>query len=643
METKKIYALILICGIAIGLLIPVLILTIPAHTPDTKPPSLQVLSPINATAISPTASIRIDINCSDTDVDTIWYRIYNNTDSTWVDPTNLTWTTPCWKTLGKGAVYTLYAWANDTSGNKVHSPTSVIFTLIHQFTYAGDHTFSSSLIVGKYQQVIFIAGTFTFTNGSLEVIGSLGMLNAIFHGDLTAQGQVILQNATIQSSLTFTGMATSVISNSVINCAITGYDAANILIDHSRIADLGSYMNALISVSDSVTGDIYLLGNSSIVFTNLTMNSLTTYGNINVHLNAVPHSASAWILNQNSTVSVTNSNIGQAVYLHDFATLTVTNSSLSVRAEHYTKVNLTHCQNCPIELSTYVQGTFTNFTSDQSFSLFGNSHATLINSTLTTLYQYPTFYSGTWTINHQIPSGTGNADLPTYTLDNAAIYTIQDYISVEGSTNYTNLSINNSKYYILTAFDHTNVTLNNVTLTLLDFRDGNVKGSIVNSTISSISLYNNDTVYLENVAISTYLEKRYNFIEGDVTGYNDTFTGAEKWAYPKVTVGPNVFWNYLRYSYYASSHVNLTITQTPSIANVYAYQNANITLYYCHCISIISYSFSNVTVSNTTTNIIYLHENSFGAVINSSHVFDLFQYESSHYYISPDSTVDNKH
>jgi len=510
----------------------------------------------------------------------------------------------------------------------------------NETVYSGNHTFNSPFFVAQNERVIFRNGNFTFTNGSVEVFGYLKMLNVIFHGDLTAPGEVILQNATVQSSLTFNGTATSTISKSVINCAITGYDTASIHIDHSRIADLGSYMNALISVSDSVTGDIYLFGNSSIVFTNLTMNSLLTNGKINVHLNAVPHSASSWSLNENSTVSVTNSNIGQTVLLHDFATLTVINSSLSVRAEHYTKLNLTHCQNCPIELSTYVQGTFTNFTSDQPFSLFGNAHATLINSTLTILNLYPTFHSGTWTINHQILSGTGNAELPTYTLDNAAISTIHDYISVYGSTTYTNLSINNSKNYILTACDHTNVTLHNVTLETLDFREGTVKGSIVNSTISNVFLYNNDTVYLENVTISTYLEKRYSFIEGNVTGYNDTFTGAEECAFPKVTVGLNVFWGYLWYSYYALSHVNLTITQTPSIANVYVYQNANVTLCYCHSNTINSYSSSNVTVSNTTINAIFLNENSFGAVINSSHVTRLYQRDSSHYYISPDSTVD---
>jgi hypothetical protein len=510
----------------------------------------------------------------------------------------------------------------------------------NETVYSGNHTFNSPFFVAQNERVIFRNGNFTFTNGSVEVFGYLKMLNVIFHGDLTAPGEVILQNATVQSSLTFNGTATSTISKSVINCAITGYDTASIHIDHSRIADLGSYMNALISVSDSVTGDIYLFGNSSIVFTNLTMNSLLTNGKINVHLNAVPHSASSWSLNENSTVSVTNSNIGQTVLLHDFATLTVINSSLSVRAEHYTKLNLTHCQNCPIELSTYVQGTFTNFTSDQPFSLFGNAHATLINSTLTILNLYPTFHSGTWTINHQILSGTGNAELPTYTLDNAAISTIHDYISVYGSTTYTNLSINNSKNYILTACDHTNVTLHNVTLETLDFREGNVKGSIVNSTISNVFLYNNDTVYLENVTISTYLEKRYSFIEGNVTGYNDTFTGAEECAFPKVTVGLNVFWGYLWYSYYALSHVNLTITQTPSIVDVYVYQNANVTLSYCHSNNINSYSSSNVTVSNTTINAIFLNENSFGAVINSSHVTNLYRRDSSHYYISPDSTVD---
>lgn len=469
----------------------------------------------------------------------------------------------------------------------------------------------------------------------MEVFGYLKMLNVIFHGDLTAPGEVILQNATVQSSLTFNGTATSTISNSVISCTISGYDSAHILIDHSRLSSLASYMHALINVSDSVAVDLYLSGNSSIVFTNLSMNSIDTYGKINVQFNAVPHSASAWNLWENSTVSVTNSEIGQAVNLHDFATLTVTNSSLSVQAHDYSKLNVTYCKNCPIQLYHYAQCTITNFTSNKDFFLYEHSQATLINSTLSILVMYPTFNSGNWTIDHQIPSGTGNAELQTLTLVNTVINTFYEDLSVVGSTT---LFINNSQYWEVLVYDSSDVTLHNSTVSYVVFENFNTKGYITSSTLTTLLLQTNQTVYLADVTITSFFEKDYYFYEGDVTGYNDTFTGAESWASPKGTLGPNVYYNELRFSYFAYSHVNLTITHTPNIYYVYSFDNANVTLCYSAG-SAICRGYSNTTMSNSTINVLNLFENSFGAIINSSHVLYLNHYDSSNYYVSPDSKI----
>jgi hypothetical protein len=62
------------------------------------------------------------------DLNTIWYRIYNNFDHNWVDSANITWISPSLRSFAEGS-YALYVWSNDTWGNQVESPEIVYFSI----------------------------------------------------------------------------------------------------------------------------------------------------------------------------------------------------------------------------------------------------------------------------------------------------------------------------------------------------------------------------------------------------------------------------------------------------------------------------------------------------------------------------------
>jgi hypothetical protein len=151
---KKILVFLLIPLLVVAILVPLLLL----RGPDTPPPSPKfiILSPSEIIYYSTTTQITINITTEDIDLPTIWYRLYNETASTWVDPANVTWSVPTVKTLGQGGEYTLYAWANDSAG--LTWTANVSFTMFHEFVYDGDTIISGSLTVGPFQKVIFRNG-----------------------------------------------------------------------------------------------------------------------------------------------------------------------------------------------------------------------------------------------------------------------------------------------------------------------------------------------------------------------------------------------------------------------------------------------------------------------------------------------------
>ncbi|MHA1278255.1 MAG: outer membrane protein assembly factor BamB family protein [Candidatus Helarchaeota archaeon] len=82
-----------------------------ANRIDTIPPMAIIDSPVNS--MYPTETIDITLSSDDTDVHTFWYRIYDDTNNTWVDNNIVIWNQTVQRTLSDGN-YTLYAWCNDT-------------------------------------------------------------------------------------------------------------------------------------------------------------------------------------------------------------------------------------------------------------------------------------------------------------------------------------------------------------------------------------------------------------------------------------------------------------------------------------------------------------------------------------------------
>ncbi|MHA1267202.1 MAG: hypothetical protein ACTSRS_18330 [Candidatus Helarchaeota archaeon] len=107
-------------------------------TIDITGPEIVILSPLNITYI--TNQIPINISCSSSDLDTIWYRIFDG--NKWITG-NKTWTENIYENLEQG-VYWLYVWANDTNGNEIC--VNISFT-IQTTIPRGQNTFIPILII----------------------------------------------------------------------------------------------------------------------------------------------------------------------------------------------------------------------------------------------------------------------------------------------------------------------------------------------------------------------------------------------------------------------------------------------------------------------------------------------------------------
>lgn len=97
-----------------------------SFTIDTTAPSITILSPVNDTYHLTT--ILINFTSSAADLHVIWYRVYSNTQTVWVDSSNISWTTPIQRVFSEGS-YTLYVWANDTHGNEKRTSELLLFTI----------------------------------------------------------------------------------------------------------------------------------------------------------------------------------------------------------------------------------------------------------------------------------------------------------------------------------------------------------------------------------------------------------------------------------------------------------------------------------------------------------------------------------
>ena len=78
---------------------------------DTTPPTAIIIAPLHDFYKSETIDVKLSSN--DIDVDTFWYKIYNNSNHNWVDENIIIWNETIQRTFGNGN-YTIYAWCNDT-------------------------------------------------------------------------------------------------------------------------------------------------------------------------------------------------------------------------------------------------------------------------------------------------------------------------------------------------------------------------------------------------------------------------------------------------------------------------------------------------------------------------------------------------
>jgi len=662
----KLYSIIIICGIIIGILVPVLLLT--GRQADNTPPNIIITSPTSKTYISQV--ITVNFTTTDSDVQTIWYRIHNDTAGTWVDLNNLTWSSPIQRSLGQGGVYTLYVWANDTQGHT--STESVVFTMIHEIIITGNHVFATDFVVTLYQKVIFQDGEFTFTAGDLVVLGTLEMHNVTFHGNLTAEGVVIMENVTVNSQLIFIGDSIATIQNAQINCNITAYNNALVSIANSGITKLISFMNALISVESSWANSLVLDGNSSISANNLSAASLITCRKVVASLNLLTISGMSY-LRENSDITLMHTTLANRLWIYENVKLTIENASLkgasfndnckvNITAGFFgdfiytygnSELNLTSCTTTLISFSDSSIATLRNHTAISNIYVQENATLTLIDSNTYDIYTTTQFESGNWTVDYNKLSGNGTYQEPTLTLINTNSQSI--YTEVY-TLSYSNVFIYNSQYDNMFCHEQSNVNLYNTSVFRIDaYEDSNL--SVYNSTISVLSVFSNQTVYLENVT-GLLLTISFQFQQGNIFGYNHTFTGVQSGTNPNVIIGPNVDYNNIKYAYFVYNQVNLALINTTKIQFVYPYNDANVSLHFCNMDysdlhdnanltlyhttvgDIYAYDDNNVTLFNSTiTYRLWLEATSFGYITDFSQVNQLILYGSSGYWYSADSKI----
>ncbi|HUX98765.1 MAG TPA: hypothetical protein VMV49_04380 [Candidatus Deferrimicrobium sp.] len=197
-----------------------------------------------------------------------------------------------------------------------------------------------------------------------------------------------------------------------------------------------------------------------------------------------------------------------------------------------------------------------------------------------------------------------------------------------------------------------NVTCETIALT------ANAIASLVNCSISDVNLFNNDTLYIENTTISSFITKLFEFFAGDIYGYNDTFVGQTSWQNGTIIEGPNCAYN-IRYNYYVRNDVIFTVFNTYAINNYVLYNNANgslinsssvrvdtfttsnATLIGSEIFTITGQGSSNVTLYNSTALIMSLSTSAFGSILDHSWINTLTLSGSADYYHSADSHIEN--
>lgn len=597
---KKIYAIILVMGITIAIVVPVLLLT-GGRPADNTPPTIQILSPTNTTYISQTTQVTIDITSSDLNIDTIWYRVFNETAGTWVDPVNVTWTATIQKTIGKG-VYTIYVWANDSYG-RTSTMASETFTMIHEIQYSGDTVFPVGLTVGVYEKVVFRDGIFILTSGSLDIYGLFEMDNVSF------------------ADLVYT------------------------------------YAFSIASIHNSSIGGFRTYGNSTLTVEGATVTSLAN-----------------WV-NDNSTVNLTNSAVASSIFVYDFGKLSGMNVSLfhlylyqnsegnlsygSLNSYSYVRndavLSLTNFTSYNfIRVEDQGIATFRNHTTNSPLYVIENATLTLINSKVLELTSSSFLNSGNLTVTDKVISGTGEAQTPTLTLVNTTYSMIFEEYTVIGTTN---AFFQDTAVWEIIVDNQANVTIYNCTPFQVTSRQDSIV-NIVNSSMVVLDIAGNSTVLIDNSTVTSFIEITFAFTKGTIYGYNTTFVGAEGGNYPNFTLGSNVNYNDLRYSYDVLNQVQFTLVNTTSCQRIYGYDSSNLTLHFCDVLYSYEWGDANITIHNSTFNRLYamgdnnitlfnstisnflqLESTSYAFIAQVSYVNELRLRDSSGFYLAPDSSI----
>ncbi|MHA1271286.1 MAG: hypothetical protein ACTSPY_15950 [Candidatus Helarchaeota archaeon] len=98
-----------------------------SFTIDTIIPVVNILSPQPQTYT--TTTIWVNLTCNDANWNSTWYRIYNISDSQWLTPTNVSWTTNTTIILQDQKTYQIFAWVNDSAGNVQDINISITFSI----------------------------------------------------------------------------------------------------------------------------------------------------------------------------------------------------------------------------------------------------------------------------------------------------------------------------------------------------------------------------------------------------------------------------------------------------------------------------------------------------------------------------------
>jgi hypothetical protein len=557
MKIKKLYAIILIAAISVAIIVPIVLLQRKAPVPL----NLSILSPTAITYTSQTTQITVNLDVQGSDIDTIWYRIYNETGTSWLDANNVTWTSSTSRTLGEGGVYTLYAWVNDTAGNE--KTAKVTFTMYHEIVYQGDTVFSNSVVVGLYQKMIFRSGIFRFSMGFLTVLGSLEMqdvfwdstvvikansaitgTNITFSEGVQLQGNVVasLDHVCIRSCLLMYDNASMSITNVTIECGSQLFGYSNLEIHEGSVAAISVREYSKLNISCSIGASIVAYDYSSVILTNFSAPSYQIEVHGNTSLTMVNSSVDLiWLYrNFNSGTFVLDNNelSGTGSYTCPLVTLVNTTYNkylLSLRAFGSTQLFINNSQLWDIFTYDSANLTIFNSTIPSSMFLYDNSNASIINSTspyvycatngtvyfanfsCTWLYRYIVFYQGNITGYNETFVGATSWSCPKITFGPGVSYTNLRYDYAV--FNQVNLTLRDTPLIDSMILQNTgNISLIRCNLVyFISYLSANV--TLINSTIyygyvyaRNITLINSsvtNALFLYNSAFGSFLEDSY--------------------------------------------------------------------------------------------------------------------------------------